>query len=210
MELTHTTAWRRRPSEEDIFPELSRNSTGPHRTSVVRAVLSPQTHLPSLPPTLPCDKKLPPWAPWTPHWSTQTRTSTYSSHGPRGAGDRGNPPDGQETPARPEGETHPVQTASKPSAASPKWYRRIPRARSSPAKVGMGFWRGLQKGLFYQYSKVCVGSNFLQILLPLLGNFKSCSNNSLIWNKVGNPPRKEEGNRCHSSCVHTRRTYGPL
>lgn len=49
----------------------------------------------------PCGRRPLLWAPWTLRWSTRIHTSTCSSHGPRDAGGLGNPPGGQETPARP-------------------------------------------------------------------------------------------------------------
>lgn len=131
-----------------FFPTLGRNSIGPRSTSVMHAVLSLQTHMPqpAPPPTLPCDKKLPPWAPWIPRWSTQIHTSTYSSRGPRGADDLGNPLSGQETPARPEGRntsTITSQFRQWPGTVLryPNGTDRLPRARSWPAKAEMGFWR---------------------------------------------------------------------
>lgn len=91
---------------------------------------------PARPPASPCDRKPPLWAPWTPRSSTQTRTSTCSSHGPRDAGGPGSPPDGQETPARPKDRNTPVvssQVRQQPGAESskPNWKLQVTQRKAS-------------------------------------------------------------------------------
>lgn len=95
-------------------------------------------------PTWPCDKRLPLWAPWTPHWSTQTHTSTYSSRGPRDAGGPGNPPTGQEILARPEDRNTSAinsQFRQQAGTALSSLNDRIPACKSSRTESRMGFWR---------------------------------------------------------------------